>query len=375
MYFRFILVFILSLYWTPLSAHKASDSYLTLTLSETTGEGRWDIALRDLDYAIGLDANNDNAITWGELRNQREIITNYAFSNLRISDGLKNLCQLTAKDFLVDQHTDGTYSVLLFTLKCNQSLSRLGIDYSLFFDLDPQHRGLLRIAFNQITHTAVLSPANKSQEIVLAKPKKWATFAQYLKEGIWHIWLGYDHILFLMSLLLPSVFYRSAKFWQPVQKFRPVLLEVIKIVTAFTVAHSITLSLAALDVISLPSQWVESTIAASVILAALNNIFPLINKKLWLVAFGFGLVHGLGFANVLKDLGLPQSALVLALLAFNVGVEAGQLAIVSGFLPLAFWGRNRWWYRRLCVQLGSVIIALLACIWLLERSLNLKLIS
>jgi hypothetical protein len=152
-------------------------------------------------------------------------------------------------------------------------------------------------------------------------------------------------------------------------------MEVVKIVTAFTVAHSITLSLATLGVISLPSRWIESAIAASVLLAALNNIYPLINKKLWLVAFGFGLIHGLGFANVLKDLGLPQNMLLLTLLAFNLGVELGQLAIVSGFLPAAFWLRRTRWYRAVIFTLGSVLIALLAFIWLLERSLKLSLLN
>ena len=125
----------------------------------------------------------------------------------------------------------------------------------------------------------------------------------------------------------------------------------------------------------MPSRWIESAIAASVILAALNNIYPVISKKLWLVAFGFGLIHGLGFANVLKDLGLPQNMLLLTLLAFNLGVEIGQLAIVSGFLPLAYWLRRTQWYRKVFISLGSFLIAMLAFIWLLERSLNLKLID
>jgi hypothetical protein len=112
-----------------------------------------------------------------------------------------------------------------------------------------------------------------------------------------------------------------------------------------------------------------------VILAALNNLYPLISNKLWLVAFGFGLIHGLGFANVLKDLELPQNMLLLTLLAFNLGVEIGQLTIVSSFLPVAFWLRQTWWYRKLFVVLGSGLIAVIESIWLLERSLNLRLIN
>jgi HupE / UreJ protein len=104
--------------------------------------------------------------------------------------------------------------------------------------------------------------------------------------------------------------------------------------------HSVTLSLAVLKVIALPARLVESAIAASVLLAALNNLSPLVTSRRWLVAFGFGLVHGLGFASVLLDLGLPRGSLALALVAFNLGVEAGQLAIVTAFLPLAYGARH-----------------------------------
>jgi hypothetical protein len=142
---------------------------------------------------------------------------------------------------------------------------------------------------------------------------------------------------------------------------------VLKVVTAFTLAHSITLGLAALGVVHLPSRLVESAIAFSVVLAALNNLRPLVHRGRWLVAFGFGLVHGFGFATVLAELGLPQESLVPALLGFNLGVELGQLAIVAVFLPLAYATRHTWMYRRLIFVGGSAAIALIAAIWMVER--------
>ena len=145
-------------------------------------------------------------------------------------------------------------------------------------------------------------------------------------------------------------------------------------VTAFTVAHSITLSLATLGWISLPSRWVESAIAASVVLAALNNVWPVFHGRRWIVAFGFGLIHGFGFASVLADLGLPQGALALALLGFNVGVELGQLAIVAAFLPLAYLLRRSAFYQRAVMRAGSLLIAALAAAWLVERVFDLKLL-
>jgi hypothetical protein len=374
MLLRALLSFILYGYCLTVFAHKASDSYLTLNVSADKISGQWDIALRDLDFAINLDANDDSAITWKELRNKHEAITTYAFTNLQIFAG-ESPCRIKPTQYLVDNHTDGAYSVLQFDVDCPSLSTEIGINYTLFFDLDPQHRGLLRVEYEGATHSAVLSPTRNNQKIELARVKPGIVFLQYLHEGIWHIWTGYDHILFLLSLLLPAVLYRQAGQWKPAVGFRPVLIEAIKIVTAFTIAHSITLSLATLGMISLPSRWVESAIAASVILAAANNLYPLISWKLWLVAFGFGLIHGLGFANVLKDFGLPQNMLLLTLLAFNLGVELGQLSIVSGFLPIAYWLRRTQCYRKVIFTLGSVLIAILAFIWLLERSLNLSLIN
>jgi HupE / UreJ protein len=146
---------------------------------------------------------------------------------------------------------------------------------------------------------------------------------------------------------------------------------VLKVVTAFTLAHSITLSLAALGLISLPSRLVESAIAASVIVAALSNLRGAVEGRRWIMAFIFGLIHGFGFASVLADLGLPQGALVLALVGFNVGVELGQLAIVLVFLPVAFWLRSTRFYQVGVLRVGSIIVALLAAWWLVQRLFDL----
>jgi hypothetical protein len=197
-------------------------------------------------------------------------------------------------------------------------------------------------------------------------------FLDYFRTGVWHIWTGFDHILFLCALLLPAVLEHRGGRWQAVASFREAFLEVLSIVTAFTIAHSLTLSLAVLGFITLPSRLIESTIAASVVVAALNNVYPMIAKRLWLVAFVFGLVHGLGFANVLTDLALPKPALAVSLVSFNLGVEAGQLAIVAAVLPLAYLARRSWLYPRLVVGAASLSIAAVASVWLIERSLNVS---
>jgi hypothetical protein len=158
------------------------------------------------------------------------------------------------------------------------------------------------------------------------------------------------------------------------KSFAVAFWDVFKVVTAFTVAHSITLTLAALGVIALPSRLVESAIAASVVLAALNNVRPAVYGGRWAIAFLFGLIHGFGFASVLADLGLPRESLLLSLVAFNVGVELGQLAIVAMFLPVAYALRATRFYRRVILVGGSLAVAAIAFAWLLERAFNWSLL-
>ncbi len=357
-------------------AHKPSDSYLALKPEGERVEGQWDIALRDLDYAIGLDTDNNGEITWGELRERHAAVAAYALAHLKLrSNGVDCPPQVTGQ--LVDQHSDGAYAVLRFEARCPVRVATLEATYSLFFDLDPQHKGLLRLDLpaGMGTTTAIFSPEKSLQRFDLAGASRLQQFFDYLKNGMWHIWIGYDHILFLLSLLLPAVAHFVSRRWQPLDSFKPAFWDVLRIVTAFTVAHSITLSLAALGVIQLPSRLVESAIALSVVLAAANNIFPLVLGRRWVVAFFFGLIHGFGFASVLADLGLPRDSLVLALVGFNVGVEVGQLAIVSAFLPLAYALRRTVFYRRFVLFGGSLAIIAVASIWLAERALDFKLIS
>jgi len=353
-------------------AHKPSDSYLTLAVADATISGRWDIALRDLDHALGLDADGDGLITWGELRSRHDDIAAYAAARLAVTaDGAACTLEIGAQQ--VDTHTDGAYTVLPLRLACPRPPSSLGLSYTLFADLDPQHRGLLQLGAQGSTRAAILGPQAPQQLFELGQGGAWAQFVAYLRDGVWHIWIGFDHILFLLSLLLPAVGLWVARRWQPVDRFGPAFWDVLRIVTSFTVAHSITLSLATLGFVSLPSRLVESAIAASVVLAALNNVWPLFLGRRWLMAFAFGLVHGFGFASVLADLGLPQGTLALALVGFNVGVELGQLAIVLAFLPLAYALRRTWFYRRVVLLGGSLAIAVLAAVWLAERLFELEL--
>jgi len=354
-------------------AHKPSDSYLTIRADGATLSGQWDIALRDLEHAIGLDADGDGAITWGELRARHSDIAAYAFGRLQLRADRRQ-CRLVATDQLVDEHSDGAYAVLRFTAQCGEEPYReIKAEYSLFFDLDPTHRGLLRVEHPAGAVAGVLGPERPRLAVPVTGVSRLSQFLDYGREGIWHIWIGFDHVLFLISLLLPAALSATGHGWKAAERFAPVFWEVFRVVTAFTIAHSFTLSLAALAVIQLPSRLVESAIALSVMLAALNNLRPLVLGRRWVVAFAFGLVHGFGFASVLTDLGLPQGTLLVALVGFNLGVEAGQLAIVSLFLPFAFGMRRTWVYKRMIFAGGSAVIAMIASVWLIERLFDVRL--
>lgn len=356
-------------------AHKPSDSYLTLRASTGSQEiaVRWDIALRDLDYVLQLDRDTNAAITWGEVRQRSEDITRYATSKLQLSSKDQACAWRSAAPLMIDKHSDGAYAVLSLVATCPALGEAVQARYSLLFDVDPSHRGLVQWVApgSSAAQALIFGTSSASQSLAFAAPSAWQTLRQYVVEGVWHIWIGFDHILFLLALLLPAVLVRRDGQWQGVDSFRGALVEVLKVVTAFTLAHSITLSLAALEVVTLPSRLVESAIAASVVVAALSNLRGKAESRRWVMAFAFGLLHGFGFASVLADLGLPQGALVLALVGFNVGVELGQLAIVAVFLPLAFVLRTSWFYRTGVFKGGSILVALLATWWLVQRLFDL----
>jgi hypothetical protein len=369
---RILLIIAWLLLTVPAWAHKPSDSYLSLSIQHDHIEGQWDIALRDLDNAIGLDSDGDGQLTWGEVRSKQDESSAYALSRLTLSTDNRP-CKTQVLEQLIEHHTDGAYSVLRFGSDCGGAIAQLSADYRLLFDVDAQHKGLLRLTQGGQTSTAIYTRDTTLQTFSIAEQSRWDESRQFIREGIWHIWMGFDHVLFLLALLLPAVLVRADGNWQAVNEFSGVCWNVVSIVTAFTIAHSLTLTLAALDVVRLPSRLVESTIAASVVLAGLGNLYPMMMSCRWIVAFGFGLIHGFGFAAVLTDLRLPQNSLLLSLVSFNVGVELGQLAIVAAFLPLAYLLRRSWSYSRLVLTGGSLAVIVVALVWFTERAFDLQL--
>lgn len=408
---------------TAAHAHKPSDSYLTLSLQSA---GRvnvdWHIALRDLDTELRLDRNDDGQLTWGEVRSRWVDIMNFARPTLSLRHALQDCAIASSAEApqavpQVDTHTDGRYAVLRWTAQCpvatGQAWQSLTVDYRLFALTDPSHRGIVRWrAADHQQGTVVLGtprpvhelafqsapalPDSASGSASTTAPPTSAAPAQspapepflaslwrFVQDGVHHIAIGTDHILFLLSLLLVSVWQRPGRpIWSPAMagwrarpRWQSALGEVLRLVTAFTIAHSLTLGLAAFGVLSPPSRWVESLIALSVLLAALDNLWQILRAPRWVVVFGFGLVHGFGFAGALQDLGLARGELAAPLLGFNVGVELGQLVLVSVTLPFLLVLRRTAFYRWLIVGGGSLCIAAMALVWLVERVFDIVILG
>lgn len=367
---RLLLALVLLTWLAPATAHRASDAFVTVSRDGSQVKGSWEIALRDLEAAITIDRDRDRQITWGELSAARSQLEQRLPPFLTLAtDG--GPCTLRIDDLQVNQRVDGRYAWLGLAGDCPGDSGPLSVQYRFMFDIDPTHRAILALSDESgAVQTAVLSPSADRFPAGAGASGRFAQFASYVREGVLHIWAGYDHILFMLSLLLPCVLVRESGNWRAVAGGREVLREVLIVVTAFTVAHSVTLSLSVLDVVRLPSRLVESVIALTVLLAALNNVWPLVTRHRAAVALGFGLIHGFGFASALGEVGLPTGARMLGLAGFNVGVELGQLAIVATVMPLLYLLRTTRAYERVVLQAGSLLVAVLAGVWLVERSLT-----
>ena len=351
-------------------AHRLSDAVLRLSLDGRRLSGRIDVPIRDLALVLPLDSDADGSVTWAELRTSAPALRNLIDRDLALQVASTSVVWRFGELQVAEVAGEACASLPLGALL--PAPGELRVRYELLFATDPQHRGLLTFEEGGRASTFVFAPARTEFVSAFGFPDSPgapapSSFPHFVAEGTHHIWIGLDHVLFLLALLLPSVMARRNARGVPVEGFGGVTTGVLRTITAFTVAHSLTLALAALDLVRVPSRAVETVIAASVAVAALNNLIPFFRERTWWVAFGFGLVHGFGFASVLSDLQLPAAALVRGLLGFNLGVELGQLAIVAVFLPVAFALRRGWFYRRLILQTGSVAILVTALVWAFER--------
>ena len=342
--------------------HEPSRSLVTLDVTGESLRGRWDISLRDLEDAVGLDADGDSAVSWGEVVARRDEIVGYALPRLRVTaDSVP--CNLAAVLAGVDSHGGATFAVLDLAGPCAARARQLRLDYGLLLEIDRAHRGIVSVHGAAGESAGVVSADNPTLTLELEASSPWSTLVRFVAEGTKHILEGYDHLAFVSLLLFPIVLGRGRAGRVTA---RGAAVEILRVVTAFTAAHSLTLALAASGSVPIPTRLVELAIAASVLLAAVVNLVPGAPRIGAKLAFGFGLVHGFGFANALGDLTGREASLLASLAGFNVGVELGQLAVVAALLPVLFLAR-RLAVSRLVNALGSAACAALAVVWLAER--------
>ena len=361
-------------------AHRLGEGYVFVNIGENRVWGEITITLRDLDRALKLDVDGNGLVSDDEFANGQERIRDYVASRVTISEpGRKSVIRLG--EFSLQNLDVGRFVAIEYDSDPLDVRQDLVVRYSMIFESEPSHRGFLVLQSNAVTgeswegegeEVLIFTPGGQERILPVDGVSAWTSFGDFLIHGVWHIWIGLDHILFLVALVLPSVLTRNQNAWQPVEDIRSTLWKVVKIVTLFTIAHTITLTMATLAIVELPSRMVESVIAASVAFAALNNVYPILRKGIGYVVFIFGLFHGFGFASVLQDLIVSPQTMIVDLLAFNLGVEIGQIAIVAALVPVLFAIRAQRYYVPLVLRTGSVLIGSLAILWLAERSLDIE---
>ena len=357
------------------SAHSLGEGYVFLEVGSDAIEGRVELTMSTLDSVLNLDKDADGKVSDKEFFDNTAAVQEYVFSRFDLGD-LEGWYEVQPGEPTVGTFPLGRYALLHFSVdNITRVPTELRIKYELLFDTEPKHRGLVLVERNALTGeenfneavSLVMTPDHPVQTLDLMNATGSTGLLAFIKHGIWHIWIGADHIAFLLTLLLQSVLIRQGSAWKPAEGFRPALYNVAKIVTLFTVAHTLTLSMAALGIFTLPPRIVESVIAGSIFVAAVLNFFPSRAGNLYYFIFIFGLFHGFGFASVLGHLTSQSGSMVTALLGFNLGVEMGQLAVVCATFPILFLVRSKKFYQPFTLKMGSAVIGLVAVLWLVER--------
>ena len=372
------LAFALAFVPGALSAHATGEDYVVLRFEADRIEGHFEIHTEDLRDKLGIEVTGDAETARPAIAAAAPEVHDYLTRNFAIGPvgGDPYELEFVRQDAL--DLPQGTYAQYHFRSLTGPLPDRLALEHSLFYEGDRLHRGLVLVEYNARTDTTypseytalVFSPTNRSQTLDLTDIPAILGPGDMIPQGVLHIWIGIDHILFLVALMLPTVLVRRDAGWRPAESFSQAAWNLLKIVTVFTLAHSVTLLLAALDFISLPSRLVESVIALSIILVALDNIVGRVRSgSLWVVLV-LGLFHGLGFASVMGHLPFRMVDLLKVVVGFNVGVELGQVAIVAVVFPLLFLLRRSNLYQPVVLRGVSAVLIAVAGWWFLQRALG-----
>lgn len=348
-------------------AHATSTSYLLIDASRQAGPVglRWDLAVQDLMWSIFIDQDFDGVVTWQEVLAARaQAIEPGVLAQIAVARG-GAACGLRVRDLALAERAGQNYLSIALTAECPRS-GLLTVGGPLFLSGDASQRVLLSATRGQEQLAGVIS-AEAPTWVEPERASVWASFTRFLGEGIWHVLIGYDHIAFVLLLLLPSVLRPVNGRWQGASRLSEVTRDIVTIITAFTIAHSTTLALAVTGAVHLPTQPIEVAIAASIAVAGGLNLLPKLSRLRLPLAFGFGFVHGFGFANALSEIDASGTTLLPLLAGFNIGVEIAQLSIVALVLPAIYLARGTRWYAGGVMPLGSCALGAAGIVWLLQR--------
>lgn len=358
------------------SAHQISTAHAKLEPSgENQYQGHLALSLQDIQQALSIDPNNDGKLLWQEVKQSMPGIQLYLSERFTISqntadtDKSAQICAVTwSNSPQLSELYDETLLQIPLTAICPDqatSVDQLSLQYSAFFDRLNDHKLLLTWSFNEGETYFIIDNAKQVTSLPFVTSSVLDTISFYLYQGVIHIWFGLDHVLFVFALILPFAWLRFRQGRSSGTK-KLALKDLLVLITSFTLAHSITLTLTALNVLSIPSQWAEIGIAISVAFTAINIITHWV-KRLGVITFLFGLLHGMGFAGALSELGLSQTYKISSIVAFNLGVEIGQVAIIFLLYPLLTRLRKTQVLQYRLVPALAVLIAVMGGYWIIER--------
>lgn len=347
----------------PVAAHEANDSFIKLSETNAGFQVTWEVSISDLDFLIGLDHDLDGNITRQDLASMKAAIEEAMLPSLSVSAAGQQ-CRFENTEIKVAERASAPYLSLLFSANCPAGTNSVVVGYEFMFESDLSHKSIVQLSRPDQSSALVASPANRILAFDDPSASGWLrTSGDFYVSGINHIFEGYDHIAFLLVLIFGLLLtaHRQAT------PGKSVLVEAIKTLTAFTVAHAVTITLAQLELVPIAGWIVESAIALSIIIAVIDSFWSFLGQRKWLIGFVFGLIHGVGFAGALGSVGLEGASLVAALVGFNAGIETGQL-LLAGFTILLFWAaRTKPRFQEHALVTGLSTAFLLGVYWFWER--------
>ncbi len=384
LFFPIGMAILVCLHWVlNTAAHFPEQSYLYFKIYDQVIETRVEITVEDLNQALSLDLPTDQNASSADIEPHLDQIRDYIKEHLTISANQENY-PLTFQGYDLFKTDFAQFVTFDYRIDNLEEIpKKLGVYYGVLLDIKPGHKNLVVIEHNWKTGTfdneadvsLILTPNNQQQTLDLSSSTLLNGFLSFVKRGVLYIWqhIDTDHLLFLTALILPSVLQRENSRWQPVESFSPALIYIVKVVVLLTIARSITLTFATLKIVTLPARLIESVVAGSTVIVAVDIIYPILKQKIWLVIFVYGIFQGFGFGSMLAELDLFQEYTFLSLFGFNLGVELVQIAIITVIFAIFYLLRKQRFYTKFLLKFGAIFLCAFALYWFIEYAFNINL--